>query len=476
MTANHPFKDLGLSAKLLQAITELGYENPTPIQAKSIPVMLSGSDLMAEAETGTGKTGAFALPILMNLDTSIKAPQALILTPTRELAIQVAEAFTMYAKHLSEFYVLPIYGGQDYTRQIKALKRGVQVVVGTPGRVMDHMRRQTLSLANITTLVLDEADEMLKMGFQEDVEWILEHMPEEFQTVLFSATLSKNVQKIAAKYLNNPEKIHIKAQASQLPSINQSYAIVPQEHKLDTLTRFLEVEAFDAAIIFARTKNATVELTEKLQARGYIAAALNGDIKQRQRELVIEDTKSGKIDIIVATDVAARGLDVERISFVVNYDLPNDTESYVHRIGRTGRAGRKGNSLLFVTPRERRFFKDMERAISQPIHLVEPPTDDEVQARRQDEFVAKIDHATQHKHFDVYRKLVDHIKQHTDMPELDIAASLALMHADAQEIVRLSQKATRVKPVQTQQSTATKSRQKPNSDQDKRRSKPRERR
>ncbi|MCG6935212.1 MAG: DEAD/DEAH box helicase, partial [Proteobacteria bacterium] len=356
------FRQLELNAPLLKALDEVGYETPSPIQAQTIPLLLEGKDIIGQAQTGTGKTAAFALPLLSNLDLKQKNLQVLVLTPTRELAIQVAEAFQKYAKYLEGFHVLPIYGGQDYRGQIHALKRGVHVVVGTPGRVMDHMRRGTLKLDKINSLVLDEADEMLRMGFIDDVEWVLEQTPSNRQIALFSATMPQQIRRIAEKHLNSPEQITIKSKTTTVDTIRQRFWPVSGVHKLDALTRILEAEHFDGMIIFVRTKTATTELSEKLEARGYAAAPLNGDIPQNQRERTITQLKNGKLDIIVATDVAARGLDVERVSHVVNYDIPYDTEAYVHRIGRTGRAGRKGDAILFVAPREKRMLAAIEKA------------------------------------------------------------------------------------------------------------------
>jgi ATP-dependent RNA helicase DeaD len=435
MITEPTFKELGLSENLLTAIRGLGYEAPTPIQAQSIPVLLKGRDLVAQAETGTGKTGAFALPILHDLDLNLEAPQALILAPTRELAIQVAEAFKAYGKHLPGFHVLPIYGGQDYRVQLKGLQRGVHIVVGTPGRVMDHINRGTLILSNLKTLVLDEADEMLKMGFQEDVEWILTKIPSEHRTALFSATLPSFIKNLVSKYLKDPVKIQIKAKASAIPAIDQSYTVVSDAYKLEALTRFLEVREFDAAIIFTRTKNASSELEEKLDARGYAVAALNGDLKQSQRESVIDRIKRGKIDIIVATDVAARGLDVSRISFVINYDMPHDTESYIHRIGRTGRAGRKGDALLFVSPREMRMLKDIERVTQSTIQQVQPPSVTEISGKRIENLTEKVVAAMSSKNIDYYRNIVEMIAAKAECSEIDVAAGFAsLVESEAPPI------------------------------------------
>ncbi|MFQ3201237.1 MAG: ATP-dependent RNA helicase DeaD, partial [Zhongshania sp.] len=355
------FDDLGLAPMVLAAVKAVGYETPSPIQAATIPFILAGRDLVGQAQTGTGKTAAFALPLLSRLDVNSRRTQALILAPTRELAIQVAEALQSYASHMPGFHVLPIYGGQDYRGQLAALKRGVQVVVGTPGRVMDHMRRGTLKLDDLSHLVLDEADEMLRMGFIDDVEWVMAQMPEKRQIALFSATMPSAIRRIANTYLNNPEQVTIQTKTSTAITIRQRYWMARGLNKLDALTRILEAEPFDGMIIFVRTKLVTTELAEKLQARGYAAAALNGDIAQAQRERTVEYLKNGRLDIIIATDVAARGLDVERISHVINYDIPHDTEAYVHRIGRTGRAGRSGDAILFVAPREKRMLQAIER-------------------------------------------------------------------------------------------------------------------
>ena len=361
------FQQLALSEPILKALNDVGYETPSPIQAETIPLLLSGRDVLGQAQTGTGKTAAFALPALSNIDVNQRDPQILVLAPTRELAIQVAEAFHKYAKHIKGFNVLPIYGGQEYGGQIRSLKRGVHAVVGTPGRVMDHIRKGTLNLDGLKTLVLDEADEMLRMGFIDDVEWILEQTPKTRQIALFSATMPTQVRRIATAHLTDPAQITIKMKTATANLIRQRFWPVSGMHKLDALTRILEAETFDGMIIFVRTRIATVEVAEKLSARGFAASALNGDIPQAQRERTVDQLKKGKLDILVATDVAARGLDVERISHVVNYDIPHDTEAYIHRIGRTGRAGREGDAILFVAPRERRMLNAIERATSKKI-------------------------------------------------------------------------------------------------------------
>ncbi|HAF53982.1 MAG TPA: ATP-dependent RNA helicase, partial [Thauera sp.] len=356
------FADLDLPAPLLSALAEVGYETPSPIQAACIPQLLAGHDILGEAQTGTGKTAAFALPMLARIDLADTRPQVLVLTPTRELAIQVAEAFAKYAHHLKNFHVLPIYGGQSMVVQLRQLSRGAQVIVGTPGRVMDHLERESLKLDALKAIVLDEADEMLRMGFIDDVEWILEHTPAERQTALFSATMPNVIRDVARRHLREPQEIKIRAATSTVSKISQRYWLVRGVDKLDALTRILDAEeSFDAAIVFVRTKIATDELADKLAARGYAAAALNGDMTQGLRERVIEQLKSGALDIVIATDVAARGIDVPRVSHVINYDIPYDTEAYVHRIGRTGHAGREGVAILFVAPRETRMLKMITR-------------------------------------------------------------------------------------------------------------------
>ena len=333
------FSDLGLAPEVLKALADVGYETPSQIQALTIPPLLEGRHVVGLAQTGTGKTAAFALPILSQLDFSQKTPQALVLAPTRELALQVSEAFEKYAAHMKGVRVLPIYGGQGYGVQLSALRRGVHVVVGTPGRIMDHLEKGTLDLSELRFLVLDEADEMLKMGFAEDVETILADTPDSKHVALFSATMPAQIRRISKKYLADPVEITVKSKTSTVSSITQRYLIVSYPQKVDALTRILEVENFEGMIVFVRTKNETETLAEKLRARGYSAMAINGDVAQVQRERTINQLKAGKLDILVATDVAARGLDVERISHVVNYDIPTDTESYVHRIGRCGRCG-----------------------------------------------------------------------------------------------------------------------------------------
>ncbi len=419
------FNDLALNTSLLKILDEVGYESPSPIQAQTIPLLLAGRDIIGQAQTGTGKTAAFALPLINNLDLKQKDPQVLVLAPTRELAIQVAEAFQKYATYMKGFHVLPVYGGSDYSGQIRALKRGVHVVVGTPGRVMDHIRKGTLKLGTLTALVLDEADEMLRMGFIDDVEWILEQTPENRQIALFSATMPQQIRRIATKYLNNPEQVTIKTKTTTVNTIRQRFWPVSGVHKLDALTRILEAEDFDAMIIFVRTKNSTVELSDKLSARGYVSSALNGDIAQNQRERTINNLKKGNIDILVATDVAARGLDVERISHVVNYDVPYDTEAYVHRIGRTGRAGRLGDAILFVAPREKRMLNAIERATRQKIEMMELPSTELINDKRIDKFKQRITDTLANEDLAMFSQLVEQYEQEHNVPSIEIAAALA---------------------------------------------------
>ncbi len=422
------FDQLGLSAPLLQALETVGYETPSPIQAACIPHLLAGRDLLGEAQTGTGKTAAFALPLLQRLDLADKRPQVLVLTPTRELAIQVAEAFQSYARNLPGFHVMPIYGGQSMVVQLRQLQRGAHVVVGTPGRVMDHLERKSLSLASLRALVLDEADEMLRMGFIDDVEWILEHTPPERQTALFSATMPAVIRRVAHKHLREPEEIKVKSATSTLITTRQRYWQVSGLHKLDALTRILETEEeLDAALVFVRTKTSTVELAEKLQARGYNAAALNGDMVQALRERTIEQLKNKNLDIVIATDVAARGLDVPRISHVINYDIPYDTEAYVHRIGRTGRAGRTGNAILFVAPREKRMLRMIEGATRQPIEAMQLPSMEAVANRRVTQFKQEIVDVIEAQELAFFEDVVGQIENEKNIEARQIAAALAWM-------------------------------------------------
>ena len=419
------FRDLGLIEPLFKALKDIGYETPSPIQAQTIPYILDGKDVLGQAQTGTGKTAAFALPILSRIDLKQKEPQVLVLAPTRELAIQVAEAFQRYASHMKDFHVLPIYGGQDYGTQLRQLKRGAQVVVGTPGRVMDHMRKGTLKLEHLKFLVLDEADEMLRMGFIDDVEWILDQTPENRQIALFSATMPTAIRKIAQEYLHEPEHVTIKVTTASAENIRQRYWLVSGVHKLDALTRILEAETFEGMIIFVRTKTATIELAEKLEARGYSAAAINGDMSQSLRERAITHLKSGKLDILIATDVAARGLDVDRITHVLNYDIPYDTESYVHRIGRTGRAGRTGDAILFIAPRERKLLMNIERATKQKVEQMDLPSTEIINNKRINRFKQNITDTLAAQELSFFTQLIEQYEREHNVTALEIAAALA---------------------------------------------------
>ncbi len=418
------FSDLGLPEALLTALAAMSYETPTPIQAQTIPALMQGRDLLGHAPTGTGKTAAFALPLLSRLNNQ-KSVQVMVLTPTRELAIQVSEAFQRYAAELTRFHVLPVYGGQEYSSQIRALRHGVQVVVGTPGRVMDHMRKGTLSLDRLQSLILDEADEMLRMGFLDDVEWILQHTPDERQIGLFSATMPKEIKQISKRYLRDPHEIKIETKTATAETIRQRYWLVNHREKLDALTRILEVEPFEAMLMFVRTKIGTTELAEKLVARGFSAAAINGDMPQRNREQTIGRLKTGTLDILVATDVAARGLDVERISHVVNYDIPHDTEAYIHRIGRTGRAGRPGDAILFVTPREQRMLQSIERATRQKIELMELPTREMVNNQRIAKFTQSITDTLATDDLVFTQDILEKYVREHNVPAINVAAALA---------------------------------------------------
>ena len=419
------FQELGLSAPILEALVAVGYETPSPIQAQTIPLLLSGSDVLGQAQTGTGKTAAFALPLLTQIDLSQTSPQALVLVPTRELAIQVAEAFQRYAAHLKGFHVLPIYGGQSYVPQLKGLKRGPHVVVGTPGRVMDHMKRGVLALETIRFIVLDEGDEMLQMGFVDAIEWILEQAPPQRQIALFSATLPPAIRRIAQRHMRAPAQITIHNRASTTPKIRQRYWLVSGVHKLDALTRVLEAERFEAMLIFVRTKLETTELAERLEARGFNVAALHGDIPQPQRERTIVRLKAGQVDIVVATDVAARGLDVDRISHVVNYDIPYDSQTYVHRIGRTGRAGRNGEAILFVAPRERNMLRIIERATRQPIEQMQLPSVADVNEQRILKFKETLANAVRGGEGKAFQQIIEEIEREQNVPAVEIAAALA---------------------------------------------------
>ena len=421
------FSDLDLPSSVLKSITELGYETPSPIQAACIPLLLNGQDVLGMAQTGTGKTAAFALPLLSRIDLKLNKPQVLVLAPTRELAVQVAEAFQAYARHVPGFHVLPIYGGQSYTLQLKQLRRGPHVVVGTPGRVMDHLNRGTLKLDELKAMVLDEADEMLRMGFIDDVETIMAKTPAERQTALFSATMPEQIRRITKRYMREPKEIKIASKTSTMENIDQRCWIVSGVNKLDALVRILETEDCGGIIIFARTKTATTEIAEKLEARGYSAAALNGDMNQQLRERTVQRLKDAKLDIVVATDVAARGLDVERVGMVINYDIPYDTEAYVHRIGRTGRAGRDGKAILFVAPRERRLLKQIEQATRQPIKQMDLPSRDMVQSKRLESFREQITTIFNDEDMGTYRELIDQLASETKLETLDLASALLFM-------------------------------------------------
>jgi len=424
------FADLGIDKRVLRALADVGYESPSPIQAATIPALLEGRHVVGLAQTGTGKTAAFAVPILSQIDMRQKTPQALVLAPTRELALQVSEAFERYAAHLPGLHVLPIYGGQGYGVQLSALRRGVHVVVGTPGRVMDHLEKGTLDLSELRFLVLDEADEMLKMGFAEDVETILASTPEDKHVALFSATMPPQIRRIAKKHLRDAAEITVKNKTTTSANTRQRYLVVSYPQKVDALTRILEVENFEGMIVFVRTKQVTEQLAERLRARGFSAAAINGDVVQKQRERTIDQLRQAKLDILVATDVAARGLDVERISHVVNFDIPTDTESYVHRVGRTGRAGREGDAISFVTPREKHLLKAIEKATRQPLTQMRLPTVEDVNETRVARFRDAITQALDSDQMPFYRDLIDDYEQQHDVPATDIAAALAVLTQD----------------------------------------------
>ncbi|MFT7517465.1 MAG: ATP-dependent RNA helicase DeaD [Myxococcota bacterium] len=420
------FNELGLPTAMVESLDSFGYETPSPIQVEAIPYLLAKRDIIGQAQTGTGKTAAFALPILANIDLANRAPQVLVLAPTRELAIQVAESFQKYARSMPGFHVLPIYGGQAYQHQLRPLKKGVHVVVGTPGRVLDHIKRGTLKLNQLTTLVLDEADEMLRMGFIDDVNFVLENCPDKRQIALFSATMPREIKKIADRYLNDPAEVKIKVSQATADTINQRYQIVTGRKKIDALGRLLEFEKVDAMLVFVRTKNATTITSEQLEARGYSTAPLNGDIPQSQREQIIKRLKNGALDVIVATDVAARGLDVSRISHVVNYDAPTDPESYVHRIGRTGRAGNQGEAILFVTPREKRLLRMLEKVTRADIKPMRMPTTDEINDQRIDRFKNKISEVIEEDKLEFNLRLIDsYLTDHPETEAVNVAAALA---------------------------------------------------
>jgi ATP-dependent RNA helicase DeaD len=421
------FSQLAIAPEVLQAIEDMGYESPSPIQAESIPPLLEGRDLLGQAQTGTGKTAAFALPVLSRLNLDLNVPQVLVLAPTRELALQVAEAMQTYARHLKGFHIVPLYGGQSMETQLRQLRRGVHVVVGTPGRILDHLRRKTLKLNGLSTVVLDEADEMLRMGFIDDVDEILQHTPETKQVALFSATMPEAIKRIAQRHLKQPVEIKIESKTATVATVSQRYWQVTDVNKLDALTRMLEIEDFDAMLVFVRTKIATEELSEKLEARGYSCAALSGDVKQSVREKIVERFKGGSLDIVVATDVAARGLDVERISHVVNYDIPYDTETYIHRIGRTGRAGRKGNAILFISPRERRMLRTIERATRQAIEPMQLPSSEDISDRRIAQFKKLITETMESEDLFFFEELIARYQEEQDLSLSEIAAALAFL-------------------------------------------------
>ena len=424
------FADLGLKAPILEALNDLGYEKPSPIQAECIPHLLSGRDVLGMAQTGSGKTAAFSLPLLNNIDPDLRAPQILVLAPTRELAVQVAEAMTEFSKHMRGVNVVALYGGQRYDVQLRALRQGPQIVVGTPGRLLDHLKRGTLDLSKLSGLVLDEADEMLRMGFIEDVETIMAQIPDGHQTALFSATMPEAIRRITKRFMKEPQEVRIQSSVTTRPDISQSYWSVYGMRKNEALVRFLEAEDFDAAIIFVRTKNATLEVAEALERSGYSSAALNGDMNQSLREQTLERLKDGRLDILIATDVAARGLDVERISLVVNYDIPMDSESYVHRIGRTGRAGRAGRALLFVENRERRLLRNIERTMKLTIPEADLPNAELLGKRRLEKFAAKVQQQLESSDLDQYRALLSQIQPVAEGEELDmetLAAALLKM-------------------------------------------------
>jgi ATP-dependent RNA helicase DeaD len=435
------FVDLGIDGRILAALQDVGYEKPSPIQAATIPLLLEGRDVVGLAQTGTGKTAAFAVPALSrlaelhDLNGPSRKTQALVLAPTRELALQVAEAFTSYAKHIDDFTVLPVYGGSAYGPQLAGLRRGAQVVVGTPGRVIDHIAKGSLDLSELQYLVLDEADEMLRMGFAEDVEQIFQQTPEGRQVALFSATMPSQIRRLSKQYLNNPAEVQVKSKTTTGANTRQRYLQVMGPHKLDALTRILEVEEFDGVIAFVRTKMATEDLADKLRARGFQASAINGDIPQQQRERTVEALREGKIDILVATDVAARGLDVERVSHVVNYDIPHDTESYVHRIGRTGRAGRSGDAILFMTPREKYLLRSIEKATRQPVEQMHLPTAESVNTLRLGKFAEKITETLVSEDVSAFRDLIASYEEEHNVPASEIAAALAVMAQGGQPLL-----------------------------------------
>ena len=434
MTDKITFNDLGLPEFILKAVSDLGFETPSPIQQECIPHLLNGNDVLGMAQTGSGKTAAFALPLLAQINSEEKHPQMLVMAPTRELAIQVADACEQFVKHARGIRIVTLYGGQRYDIQLRALKQGAQVVVGTPGRILDHIRRGTLNLAELRFIVLDEADEMLRMGFIDDVETVMAELPEHHQTALFSATMPDPIRRITKRFMNDPKEVKIKVNNDNAPDIEQSCWYVHGVRKNEALLRFLEVEDFDAAIIFARTKTATLDITELLEKSGFRSAALNGDMTQQLREQTLDRLRNGSLDIVVATDVAARGIDIERISLVVNYDIPLDAESYVHRIGRTGRAGRSGRALLFVEPRERRLLRNIEHLMKKGINEVELPNHLVLQECRRKKFVAKITKQLEHHDLEQYRSLLEDLFT-ADQDQEDIAAAMLMLLQGKQKLI-----------------------------------------
>ncbi|OPX26146.1 MAG: ATP-dependent RNA helicase [Campylobacteraceae bacterium 4484_166] len=428
------FEELGLDENVLKAVQNAGYDNPSPIQEQMIPYMLKGGDVLGQAQTGTGKTAAFALPILSKIDTKKKKPQVLVLAPTRELAIQVAQSFQAYSKFLKNFHILPIYGGQDYGIQLRGLKRNPQIIVGTPGRVMDHIKKKTLVIDELATMVLDEADEMLNMGFIDDIKWILKHTPDDRQIALFSATMPNEIKKISKQYLKDPQHIIIKMKTATADTINQRFWMVSGLHKIDALTRILEVEKYDGVLIFVRTKSMTTQLADNLSARGLAASALNGDMNQTQREKMVNQLKKGKIDILIGTDIVARGLDIDRITHVINYDIPYDTESYIHRIGRTGRAGKTGEAILFVAPRERNLLRAIEKATNKPIQRMNLPSVKDINDTRVLRFKQKITDVLNQNSLESYTDIVQSYQDEFNIPGIEIAAALAKIASGADPI------------------------------------------
>ncbi len=428
------FGDLGLPENLLSAVLDLGFETPSPIQQACIPHLLNGRDVLGMAQTGSGKTAAFSLPLLAKIDSEERYPQMLVMAPTRELAIQVADACEQFTKHVKGVRIVTLYGGQRYDIQLRALKQGAQVVVGTPGRILDHIRRGTLDLSNLQSIVLDEADEMLRMGFIEDVETVMAELPEQHQTALFSATMPEPIRRITKRFMQDPQEVKIQSTQRTNPDITQICWFVRGYRKNEALLRFLEVEDFDAAILFTRTKTGTLDVTELLEKHGFRAAALNGDMTQQLREQTLDRLRNGSLDILVATDVAARGLDVERISLVVNYDIPLDAESYVHRIGRTGRAGRAGRAILFVEPKERRLLGNIERLMKKPIDEVDVPNHEILQERRREKFKAQVTKQLEHHDLEQYRSLLEDLFT-ADQDLEDIAAAMLMLLQGKQKLI-----------------------------------------